>query len=198
VQNNIKSKKERYKELFKQYQPTISMVVSVVAITLVLINMVACNLQMEDYKHNMMTQLQYEGIAVSIIREAEPNDNSPEIIDIPEIRAPSKQINEAGLIVSWTYHFSVDLVNMTSSYFNIWLKIYIPNVVYDHFDTIRAVWTAINNKLEEETGNVDKSDFVDVQSPVSGFLASVNTEFEIVVWRNLYTGPVKVDIELIP
>lgn len=146
----------------------------------------------EESEQTFITLMYHEGIGAAIIRENKPEDPNPQIIDIPSV-----EINRETFNTTTTYYFSVYLINMTNDYHNIWMKVYIPKVVYDSFGSITAIWTAINNKGQEESGIFTKQDFEPATRPFTGYIASVNYDFERVVWRILYTGPITVKVVLI-
>ena len=145
----------------------------------------------EESKRTFITQMYHEGIGAAIVKLDSPRDPTPEIINIPPIAPIHNNVNG-----SYTYYFSANFVNMTNNQHDLWIKVYIPKLVYNTFHNIKATWTGINNKNEKQSGVFIKSDFQPAERPFTGYIAAVNNDFERVVWRALYTGPISVTVVL--
>lgn len=186
---------EKTKNWFKQHKKKFfycyAVIMPLIAILFTSFSSMLLLNDVEESKRTFITLMYHEGIGAALIRENEPIDPNPEVIDIP-----SAEINRESINTTTIYYFSIYLVNMTNDYYNIWLKVYVPKIVYDSFGSIKVTWTAINNKGREEIGIFLKQDFKPANRPFTGYIASVNNEFEDVVWRTLYTGPITVKVVL--
>lgn len=168
-----------------------AIVVPMVTLLVSSVFFVALLSDIEESERTFVSQMYHEGIGAAIVKLDSPDDQTPEIIEIPSVAPIHNNVNG-----SYVYYFSANFVNMTNNPHDLWIKVYIPKIVYEAFPNIRAIWTGINNKNEEQSGVFVKSDFQPATRPFTGYLAGVSDDFERVVWRSLYTGPIKVTVEL--
>lgn len=148
-----------------------------------------------DLQRTIKSQLKHEIVVTLEVYET-PIDIDPNITVIDLVSGPNPIQDADGFVTAWKYEFRTTDINLTGTWHDAVIRVYIRKDVYSVFTSIRCEWIVEEKGQPNNTGVLDKPDFFAVpNNPLRDYMSEV--EVTSLLFQDVFDDPIGVSINLV-